>query len=136
SGWQLSHLLWPLLEKVIARKVMDKLGGRLQQVMSGGAALSPEISRVFIGLGLPILQGYGLTETSPVACANRLDDNLPSSVGKPIPGVEVRLGEHDALLIRGPNVMLGYWQDPEATRAALSEDGWFNSGDIAHIDEQ
>lgn len=136
SGWQLSHLLWPLLEKVIAHKVMDKLGGRLQQVMSGGAALSPEISRVFIGLGLPILQGYGLTETSPVACANRLDDNLPSSVGKPIPGVEVRLGEHDALLIRGPNVMLGYWQDPEATRATLSEDGWFNSGDIAHIDEQ
>ncbi|MDT8363332.1 MAG: long-chain fatty acid--CoA ligase [Nitrosomonas sp.] len=135
-GWQLSHLLWPLLEKVIARKVMDKLGGRLQQVMSGGAALSPEISRVFIGLGLPILQGYGLTETSPVVCANRLDDNLPSSVGKPIPGVEVRLGEQDALLTRGPNVMLGYWQNPEATRAVLSEDGWFNSGDTARIDAQ
>lgn len=136
TGWQLSHLLWPLLEKVIARKVMDKLGGRLQQVMSGGAALSPEISRVFISLGLPILQGYGLTETSPVVCANRLDDNLPSSVGKPIPGVEVRLGEQDALLIRGPNVMLGYWQNPQATQAILSEDGWLNSGDTAHIGKQ
>lgn len=136
AGWQLSHLLWPLLEKLVARKVMNKLGGRLQQVMSGGAALSPEISRIFIGLGLPILQGYGLTETSPITCANRLDDNLPSSVGKPIPGVEVRLGEQDVLLIRGPNVMLGYWQNPQATHAILSEEGWLNSGDTARIDKQ
>lgn len=132
----LSHLLWPLLEKLVARKLLNKLGGRLQQVMSGGAALSPEISRVFIGLGLPILQGYGMTETSPVVCANRLDNNLPSSVGLPIPGVEVRLGEHGALLIRGPNIMLGYWNNPEATRAMISDDGWLNSGDIATIDEQ
>jgi len=115
---------------------MDKLGGRLQQVMSGGAALSPEVSRVFIGLGLPILQGYGLTETSPVVCANRLHDNLPASVGKAIPGVEVKLGEQDALLIRGPNVMLGYWDNPEATRTIMTEDGWLNSGDTAHIDDQ
>lgn len=134
--WRLSHALWPLLDKLVARKVMNKLGGRLQQVMSGGAALSPEISRVFIGLGLPILQGYGLTETSPVVCANRLHDNLPASVGKPIPGVEVKLGEHDALLIRGPNVMLGYWDNPEATNAIMTKDGWLNSGDIAHIDDQ
>ena len=136
SGWRLSHGLWPLLNKLVARKVMDKLGGRLQQVMSGGAALSPEVSRVFIGLGLPILQGYGLTETSPVVCANRLHDNLPASVGKAIPGVEVKLGEQDALLIRGPNVMLGYWDNPEATRTIMTEDGWLNSGDTAHIDDQ
>jgi long-chain acyl-CoA synthetase len=136
SGWRLSHGLWPLLNKLVARKVMDKLGGRLQQVMSGGAALSPEVSRVFIGLGLPILQGYGLTETSPVVCANRLHDNLPASVGKAIPGVEVKLGEQDALLIRGPNVMLGYWDNPEATRTIMTEDGWLNSGDTAHINDQ
>ena len=136
AGWRVSHLLWPLLDKLIARKVMEKLGGRLWQVMSGGAALSPEISRVFIGLGLPILQGYGLTETSPVVCANRLDNNLPSSVGRPAPDVEVRLGELNALLIRGPNVMLGYWNNPEATHAILSEDGWLNSGDTASIDAQ
>lgn len=136
DSWHFSHLLWPLLDKLVARKLMDKLGGRLQQAMSGGAALSPEISRVFIGLGLPILQGYGMTETSPVVCANRLDNNLPSSVGQPIPGVEVKLGEHNALLIRGPNVMLGYWNNPEATRAIISDDGWLNSGDIARIDEQ
>lgn len=135
-GWRISHLLWPLLDKLVARKVMEKLGGRLWQVMSGGAALSPEISRVFIGLGLPILQGYGLTETSPVVCANRLDDNLPSSVGRPAPGVEVKLGEQNALLIRGPNVMLGYWNNPEATHAILSADGWLNSGDTASIDAQ
>ncbi|SDY55966.1 long-chain fatty acid--CoA ligase [Nitrosomonas sp. Nm58] len=136
DSWHLSHLLWPLLDKLVARKLMDKLGGRLQQAMSGGAALSPEISRVFIGLGLPILQGYGMTESSPVVCANRLDNNLPSSVGQPIPGVEVKLGEHGALLVRGPNVMLGYWNNPEATRAIISDDGWLNSGDIASIDEQ
>lgn len=136
DGWHLSDLLWPLLDKLVAHKLMDKLGGRLQQAMSGGAALSPEISRVFIGLGLPILQGYGLTETSPVVCANRLDNNLPSSVGQPIPGVEVKLGEHNALLVRGPNVMLGYWNNPEATRAIISDDGWLNTGDIARIDEQ
>lgn len=135
-GWQLSFLLWPLLDRLVASKVMAKLGGRLWQVMSGGAALSPDVSRVFIGLGLPILQGYGLTETSPVVSANRLDDNLPASVGQPIPGVEVRLGEQNALLIHGPNVMLGYWNNPEATRAILSPDGWLNSGDTAHIDAQ
>lgn len=134
--WRPAHLLWPLLDKLVARKLMDKLGGRLQQVMSGGAALSPEISRIFIGLGLPILQGYGMTETSPVISANRLDNNLPSSVGPPIPGVEVKLGEHNALLVRGPNVMLGYWNNPEATRAIISDDGWLNTGDIASIDEQ
>lgn len=136
GAWCLSHLLWPLLDKLVARKLMEKLGGRLRQAMSGGAALSPEISRVFIGLGLPILQGYGMTETSPVVCANRLDNNLPSSVGPPLPGVEVKLGEHDALLIRGPNIMLGYWSNLEATRAIISDDGWLNSGDIASIDEQ
>lgn len=77
-----------------------------------------------------------MTESSPVACANRLNDNLPSSVGLPIPGVEVKLGENNALLIRGPNVMLGYWNNPDATQAVISADGWLNSGDIAAIDEQ
>jgi long-chain acyl-CoA synthetase len=133
---RISHLFWPLLQALVARKVMAKLGGRLRGAMSGGAALSSRISRIFIGLGLPILQGYGMTESSPVVSSNRFHDNLPSSVGRPIPGVEVKLGENDALLIRGPNVMLGYWKDPEATRAVIGEDGWLNSGDIARIDEQ
>ncbi len=133
---QLTHLLWPLLEQLVASKVKQKLGGCLLKVTSGGAALPAEVSRVFIGLGLPILQGFGMTESSPVVCANRLEDNLPTSVGLPIPGVQVKLGINNALLIHGPNVMLGYWQNPEATKAVISDDGWLNSGDIASIDAQ
>ncbi|MBX9636172.1 MAG: long-chain fatty acid--CoA ligase [Nitrosomonas sp.] len=133
---RLSHVLWPILKKLVADKVMAKLGGRLRMAMSGGAALPAEVSRIFIGLGLPVLQGYGMTESSPVVCANRVEDNLPASVGLPIPGVEVKLGENNALLVRGPNVMLGYWNNPEATKAVISPDGWLNTGDIASIDEQ
>ncbi len=136
GSWQLSHLLWPILEKLVASKVLSKLGGRLRQVMCGGAPLSAEVSRIFIGLGLPILQGYGMTESSPVVCANRLENNVPASVGPPIPGVTVKLGENNALLIHGPNVMLGYWNNPEATQEVLSTDGWLNSGDVAAIDGQ
>ncbi|HQU61953.1 MAG TPA: AMP-binding protein, partial [Nitrosomonas sp.] len=134
--WKPVFLLWPVLARLVAAKLLGKLGGRLRHAMSGGAALSAEISRVFIGLGLPILQGYGMTESSPTVCVNRHDDNVPSSVGLPIPGVDVKLGEHNALLIRGPNVMMGYWNNPEATRAVLSDDGWLNSGDVASIDAQ
>jgi long-chain acyl-CoA synthetase len=136
ASWRLMHLFWPLLKKLVADKVMQKLGGRLRLALSGGAALSAEVSRIFIGLGLPILQGYGMTESSPVVCANRQDNNLPASVGPVIPGVEVKLGENDALLIRGPNVMLGYWNNPDATKSVISSNGWLNSGDIASIDEQ
>jgi long-chain acyl-CoA synthetase len=134
--WKLSFLLWPVLRKLVAAKVLARLGGRLKVAISGGAALMPEVSRVFIGLGLPVLQGYGMTESAPVSCANRPNDNLPASVGCPIPGVEVKLGAHDALLIRGPNVMLGYWENAQATRDIIAEDGWLNSGDIARIDER
>lgn len=132
--WKLSFLLWPLLDKLVAGKVLARLGGRLRAALSGGAALSPEVSRVFIGLGLPVLQGFGMTESAPVACANRPQDNVPASVGCAIPGVEVKLGPDSALLIKGPNVMLGYWNNPEATSQVLSADGWLNSGDIARID--
>lgn len=136
GSWRLSYLYWPLLKKLVADKVMQKLGGRLRLALSGGAALSAEVSRIFIGLGLPVLQGYGMTESSPVVCANRLENNLPSTVGPTIPGVEVKLGEDNALLIRGPNVMLGYWNNQEATQSIISSDGWLNSGDIASIDAQ
>ncbi|HXU94599.1 MAG TPA: long-chain fatty acid--CoA ligase [Gallionella sp.] len=131
--WKASFLLWPLLQKLVAQKVLDRLGGRLRSAISGGAALAPEISRVFIGLGLPIVQGYGLTETSPVISGNKLESNIPDSVGQPIRGVQVRLGEQGELLVKGPNVMLGYWNNPEATRAMIDADGWLNTGDVAHI---
>jgi len=134
--WLPSFLLWPLLKKLVADKVLARLGGRLRYALSGGAALPPSISRVFIGLGLPILQGYGLTETSPVACANPPWSNIPASVGLPVPGVEVKLGDKNAVLIRGPNVMMGYWNNEEATRAMIQSDGWLNSGDTGRIGEQ
>ncbi|GKS68770.1 long-chain acyl-CoA synthetase [Nitrosomonas sp. PY1] len=136
GAWSPKHLLWPILKRLVADKVLSKLGGRLLYVVSGGAELSPDVSRTFIGLGLCLLQGYGMTESSPVVSINRPDDNLPASVGCAISGVEVKLGEQGALLIRGPNVMLGYWNNPEATQQAISSDGWLNSGDIARIDEQ
>jgi long-chain acyl-CoA synthetase len=134
APWRLSLLLWPLLDRLVARKVRARLGGRLRCAFSGGAALPPRIARVFIGLGVPIVQGYGLTETSPIVCANRRDSNIPTSIGPPIPGVEVKLDASGTLLIRGPNIMLGYWNNPEATAAVIGADGWFNSGDIAKID--
>jgi long-chain acyl-CoA synthetase len=132
--WKASMLLWPILEKLVAGKIMAKLGGRLRTAIAGGAALSPEISKVFIGLGLPILQGYGLTETSPLLTVNRVDSNEPASVGQAAPGTELKVGENQVLLARGPQVMLGYWNNPTATAAVLSADGWLNTGDQARID--
>jgi long-chain acyl-CoA synthetase len=134
AAWQASLLLWPLLQRLVARKLMARLGGRLRMALSGGAALSPEISRIFIGLGLPILQGYGLTEAGPVVSVNRAERNKPASVGPPIPGVEVKLDENGILFARGAGIMRGYWRNDEATREILMEDGWLNTGDIAHID--
>ena len=132
--WKPSMLLWPILEKLVAGKIMARLGGRLRTAISGGAALSPEISKVFIGLGLPILQGYGLTETSPLLTVNRADANEPASVGQAAPGTELKVGENNVLFARGPQVMLGYWNNPTATAAVLSSDGWLNTGDQARID--
>jgi long-chain acyl-CoA synthetase len=134
--WKASFLLWPVLHALVAKKVLARLGGNMRAAISGGAALPPEISRVFLGLGLTVLQGFGMTETSPIASANSPGDNVPASVGKAIPGVQLRIGEAGALLIKGPNVMLGYWNNPDATKAILGPDGWLNSGDTARIDEQ
>lgn len=134
GSWSPSFLLWPVLDALVAKKILARLGGRLRAAISGGAALPPDISRVFLGLGLTVLQGYGMTEASPVICGNRADDNVPESVGMPLPGVEVKLGASDALMIRGPNVMMGYWNNPQATAEVLGSDGWLNSGDIARID--
>jgi long-chain acyl-CoA synthetase len=136
GSWQPSFVLWPVLKALVAKKILARLGGRVRCAISGGAALPPDISRVFLGLGLPVLQGFGMTECSPVAAANRPHDNLPASVGTAVPGVQLKIGEHNALMIKGPNVMLGYWNNAEATRAILGPDGWLNSGDTARIDEQ
>ena len=133
ASWSPIMLLWPLLEKIVAHKMREKLGGRLRFAISGGAALSDKISRLFIGLGIPIIQGYGLTETSPIISANPLENNVPSSVGLPLPGVEVKIGEDDELLTRSPSVMLGYWNNEEATKKVIDPDGWLHTGDKASI---
>ncbi len=134
APWSSKLLLWPLLDKLVASKVLEKLGGRLRIAICGGAPLSSDVARLFIGLGLPLIQGYGLTEFSPVISVNRLDDNIPSSIGTPLPGVEVRIGEDDELQARGDSVMLGYWKNEEATREVITEDGWLRTGDKARID--
>jgi long-chain acyl-CoA synthetase len=132
--WRPGFLLWPILRWLVAAKVMARLGGRLRAATCGGAALPPEIARLFIGLGLPVVQGYGLTETSPVVSTNRIHDNVPASIGKPIPNVKVKIGDKDALLVKGPNVMLGYWNNPDATRDIFTENGWLDTGDTARMD--
>lgn len=134
-GWHPKELGWPLLNKLVAGKVTARLGGRLRVAISGGAPLSRDVAQLFLSLGVPVLEGYGLTETSPVIAVNTLEDNRPGTVGKPLPGVEVRIGEQDELQVRGPNVMLGYWNNPEATRAALDREGWLHTGDQARLDE-
>jgi len=134
GSWGPLLLLWPLLQRLLATKVIEKLGGRLRVAVSGGAPLSPEIAKVFIGLGVPLLQGYGLTETSPVISINPLENNQPSSVGIPLLKIKVRIGQDDELLVKSPGVMLGYWNNHAATRAVIDSDGWLHTGDQARIE--
>jgi long-chain acyl-CoA synthetase len=134
GGWHPSFLFWPLLNKLVAAKIMAKLGGRMHMAASGGAPLPTPIAKVFIGLGLNLVQGYGLTETSPILTANPVDDNDPASVGVALRGLELRIGENDELLARGPSIMMGYWDNPEATRDVIDAENWFHTGDKARIE--
>ncbi len=131
--WHPKLLFHPLLKRLVAAKVMERLGGRLEFAISGGAALPPEIARFFIGLGLNLLQGYGLTETSPVISVNLPEDNDPTSVGLPLPGIKVRIGAGHELQVNSPGIMLGYWNNHKATAEMISTDGWLNTGDQADI---
>jgi long-chain acyl-CoA synthetase len=131
--WHPLLLLWPLLRRVFSQPVLDKFGGRMRAAVSGGAPLPFEVAHLLVGLGLPLIQGYGLTETSPVIAVNPLENNYLESVGVPLPGMEVRLGADSELQVRGPGVMLGYWNNPEATAAVLDAAGWLRTGDQARI---
>ena len=126
-------LVWPLLERLVARPVLRAFGGRVRVAVSGGAPLSTDVSRFLIGLGLPLVEGYGLTEAAPVVTATTLDDNAPGSVGRPLRGVEIRLGREGELLVKSPSLMRGYWQDPAGSAAAIDGDGWLHTGDIAEF---
>ncbi|MES9963941.1 MAG: long-chain fatty acid--CoA ligase [Candidatus Sedimenticola sp. 20ELBAFRAG] len=133
AGWHPKLIFWPLLNKLVASKISAKLGGKVRAAVSGGAPLSPEIAQVFIGLDIPILQGYGLTETSPVISVNSLEKNQPASVGFKLRGIEVRIGENDELQVKSPGVMLGYWNNHAATKQMIDSDGWLHTGDQAKI---
>lgn len=132
--WTPKLILSGQLEKLVGPKVRAAMGGNLRCAVAGGAAMPPEIARFFIGAGVPLLQGYGATETSPVVAVNCFESNIPESVGKPLDDMEVKIGDKDELLTRGPSVMMGYWNNPDATARCIDEDGWFHTGDCARID--
>jgi long-chain acyl-CoA synthetase len=130
----LDRLAWPLLKRLVADKVLAQLGGRLRVAVSGGAPIAEPIGRLFLALGLDILQGYGMTETSPVVSVNTEDDNDPRSVGRALDGIDVRIGDNNELMVKGPTVMLGYWDRPDETRRIKEADGWLHTGDQARIE--
>jgi long-chain acyl-CoA synthetase len=121
--------------KIVFVKWVEALGGELRGIISGAAALQPRLSRVFTAAGIQVIEGYGLTETSPVLTCNRFekDQNHFGTVGIPIPDVEIKIAENGEILGKGPNVMMGYYNDPEATKEAIDNDGWFHTGDMGEI---
>jgi long-chain acyl-CoA synthetase len=127
------RIVLALLRKRVAAPVLARMGGRMRFAVLGGAPLDPAIAWLFLGLGLPVLQGYGMTEASPVISVNRLEGNVPESVGMPLDNVEVRIAADGELLARGPSVMKGYWNNPEASAKALDREGWLHTGDLAEI---
>jgi long-chain acyl-CoA synthetase len=135
DGKKPTALSWKLAEKLVYSKVCEAFGGRVRVFVSGGAPLGIDTGQWFASAGIALWEGYGLTETSPVIALNNPLDHRMGSVGKPLPNVEVKLAQDGELLVRGPSIFAGYWQKPAANAECFDAEGWFRTGDIAHIDE-
>jgi long-chain acyl-CoA synthetase len=134
SGGQPRSLAWKLANKLVYSKVREAFGGRVRIFVSGGAPLGIDTARWFASVGIALWEGYGLTETAPVIALNTPLHQRMGSVGRPLPNIELKLAEDSELLVRGPSVFPGYWQKPAATAECFDQDGWFRTGDIAHLD--
>ena len=132
-GLKLKHAI---AAKLVFSKWHAAFGGRIRILLSGGAALSEDLALIYIGAGIPIIQGYGLTETSPVITASQINNLRVGTVGQAIPNVEIRIAEDGEIETRGPNIMRGYYNRPEETKAVFTADGWFKTGDIGTIDRE
>ena len=135
SGWHRSLLFWPLFDHLVAKKIKQRLGGRLRYAIAGGAALNKTIAQFFISLGIPVFQGYGMTESSPTISVGRQEDNDPFSIGKPLPGIEIKITEEGELCTRSDCVMSGYFNNPKATKEVIDEKGWLHTGDLASLSD-
>ena len=132
----LDPIVWPILKHLVANKVALQFGGKLKVAIAGGAALNHKVARMFCGLGIPPIQGYGMTEASPIIAGNSLTLNQPDTVGRTFPNVELRLApDTNEIQIRAPSVMKGYWNREEDTRRAFTEDGWLRTGDQADLSD-
>lgn len=127
-------LKWSLANRLVYSKIREGVGGRLRFFYSGGAPLETALAEFFWSVGIRLYQGYGLTESSPVISTNTPDSNKVGTVGRPIRNCEVKIAEDGEILARGPNIMRGYYKKPDATREALTSDGWLRTGDIGHLD--
>jgi long-chain acyl-CoA synthetase len=131
----IEKIKFAIYDRLVYSKIRQKFGGRLKHFISGGAPIAPELGALFIGLGLETLEGYGLTETSPVLAVNIPGSPYLGTVGKPLSGIEIKIAEDGEILARGASIMKGYWEKPEETAAVLTKDGWFHTGDIGEFKE-